>query len=694
MKRLELVWIGLLCGALSIGGCGDDGDDGAAGSGGAGGSAGAGGAGGMIPAPPLGCDPLTPTYCGFPYPNDYWTVSDASTVTGIRLALPEAIMPENGDGVRSTPDAFNEMDGFSPGIAAMTHFPGATVTGLPTPDTIADSLLDDSPTVILNAQTGERLAHWVDLDEYVVQAKIRVDAGEDRPDFNIDRTLEELRQEQALMLRPAIRPEDATRYIVAIRNVVDGEGALVEASPGFAALRDGAPSDDEVIESRRAHFEEIFATLEGAGVPREDLQLAWDFTTASRENHTRAMVHIRDDALGTYPDGVPYTIELKNEGLAAGIVCRLEITFDMPLYMTQGAAGGLLNLGEDGLPEQNGSFPYAAAMIVPESAIETPAALVEFGHGQLGAKEQVLGFQAIAAQANFATFALDWKGFAFDDVPIIFAAIAGGDLSDFRAIPERMHQGFLNFLMAMRTLSREADGGPDTLLNQTLTSDCGGAAIDGSKRYYFGGSQGGILGASIMALSTDVERALLAVPGQPYNLLLNRSVNFDEFAPLFYANYDWNALDSQMNLALIQGLWDRAEPTGYSKYIRTNLLPNTPPHEVLVQVSKSDHQVTNLGAHIMVRTIDGIVNLAPTIRDVWGIPVVEGEHFGSAMIEIDFGNPEAPILNIPPWGDTMRDPHGRATELEALGPVLVDFYENGRAINPCEGPCDENDLAM
>jgi hypothetical protein len=320
---------------------------------------------------------------------------------------------------------------------------------------------------------------------------------------------------------------------------------------------------------------------------------------------------------------------------------------------------------------------------------------VQFGHGQLGAKEQVLGVREFAAQANFATFALDWKGFAHDDVfPTLIPAIAGGDMSAFRAIPERMHQGFLNFLMAMRTLSREAEGGASTTLNESLTNDCGGAKIDGAKRYYFGGSQGGILGASIMALTTDIERGLLAVPGQSYNLLLNRSVNFDEFAPQFYGNYDWNALDVQMNLALIQGLWDRAEPTGYSKYIRTNPLPGTPTHEVLIQVSKADHQVTNLGAHIMARTIGGVVNLAPLIRPVWGIDVwpANEAHTGSAMIEIDFGNPDPPITNIPHWGDTMEDPHGRATELATLITALPTFYETGVAENLCTGPCDEDDL--
>lgn len=645
-----------------------------------------------VPPPPLDCDPLTPSYCGFPFPNDYWTESDADSVTGLRLALPQVIMPSTTDGEQSSPDAFNEMDGFSPGVAAMTHLPGATVTGLATPDTIDSSLLAQSATVIINATTGDRLAHWVDLDEYVVQAQLRIEASEKLPRFTIERDLDELRQEQALMLRPAIRPEDATRYIVAIRNVVDSEGVILEPSPGFKALRDDLPSDDPIIESRRAHFEEIFSALEASGIARDDLQIAWDFTTSSRENNTAAMLHMRDEALATAPDGVPYTLELVDEDLIEGMACRLEVTFDMPLYMTKGETGGLLNLGEDGLPEQNGSFGYSAALIIPLSAQTDPAPLVAFGHGQLGAKEQVLGFQPIAAAQNLAAFGLDWKGFSHDDVGTVIGALAGGDLSTFRTVPERMQQGFLNFLVAMRTLSVAADGGPSTPLNQALDRDCGGAALDGSRRYYFGGSQGGILGASLMAVATDIERGLLAVPGQSYNLLLNRSVNFDPFAAQIYSRYNWNALDMQMNLALIQGLWDRAEPTGYSKYIRSNLLPGTPAHEVMIQVSKADHQVTNLGAHIMARTIGGVVNLAPTIRDVWGFEVVTGKHRGSAMLEIDFGNPDPPITNIPHWGDDMEDPHGRATELRSIGDTLSIFYATGVVENPCEGRCDADDI--
>ena len=41
----------------------------------------------------------------------------------------------------------------------------------------------------------------------------------------------------------------------------------------------------------------------------------------------------------------------------------------------------------------------------------------------------------------------------------------------------------------------------------------------------------------------------------------------------------------------------------------------------------------------------------------------------------------------------MRDPHGRAAELVSLGPALLRFYETGELQNPCNGPCDEDDLA-
>jgi hypothetical protein len=63
------------------------------------------------------------------------------------------------------------------------------------------------------------------------------------------------------------------------------------------------------------------------------------------------------------------------------------------------------------------------------------------------------------------------------------------------------------------------------------------------------------------------------------------------------------------------------------------------------------------------------------------------------MIEVDFGNPEAPLTNTPQWADTMDDPHGRATELTVLVEEgLPTFYETGVVENLCNGPCDQDDI--
>ena len=82
--RFSVIWVLACTLACALVGCASD--SGAGGSGGSGGSVGApgegGAGGGAVPAPAIGCDPLVPTYCGFPYPNDYFTVSDESTVTG------------------------------------------------------------------------------------------------------------------------------------------------------------------------------------------------------------------------------------------------------------------------------------------------------------------------------------------------------------------------------------------------------------------------------------------------------------------------------------------------------------------------------------------------------------------------------------------------------------------------------------
>jgi hypothetical protein len=352
----------------------------------------------------------------------------------------------------------------------------------------------------------------------------------------------------------------------------------------------------------------------------------------------------------------------------------------VPLYLDKPSSGAILNVGPDGLPVQNGTATYPFLVHIPYSATTgTPGALLQYGHGLLGGRDEIEAgnVQEMANEKNFVVFATDWIGMASDDVSGIIGVISGGNIGDFKRTPDRLHQSFVNGLLAMRMMS-------GAFAQDDAVKFNGVSAIDPAQRYYDGNSQGGIFGACYMAITTDVTRGVLGVPGQPYGLLLNRSKDFDPFFSIMRATFP-NALDQQIVLGLIQMVWDRAEPGGYSHHITQDMLPGTPAHDVLLHVAMGDHQVNTLAAHIMARTV-GAKNIAPVNRTIFGIEEVMAPHTGSAMVEWFFGNAPDPITNIPP--SDGEDPHGKVRKLASAKSQKDVFLRTGVVQNFCTGPCD------
>lgn len=602
------------------------------------------------------CDPLVPTHCGYPFPSNVYLVEDDARTTGRRVAFGATTLPKNAQNVQAVPDEFARSDGFSAGAALMTHLPGATVTGLPTPLSIEASLSDSSPTIVLNAETGERVPHFSELD-------MSTDGAEQR----------------AFMLRPVARLADATRYIVAVRHVVDASGVALEPSDAFRALRDGSDSSEPSVQSRRALYADIFARLEAHGVSRKDLQIAWDVTTASLANNTAWMLSVRDRALASVgSDGPPYVIDKVIDDYSTDTARKIEGRITVPLYLDQPGPGGKFVFGGDGLPTQNGTAQYPFTVLIPKSATTgTPGIVVQNSHGLFGTRSEMEGFQPQANQFGWVLVATDLVGMASEDLGNIAQIITGGDIGSFHSVPDRLSQGFVNMLLVTRMMRGAFARDPQVQF-------AGKSAIDTTKSYYFGASQGGIMGATFMALTPDVLHGGLGVPGQPYNLLLNRSVDFDPYFNVIRASYP-NALDVQLLLGLVQMQWDRAEPTGYSHHIARDPLPGCPPHSVLMQVAIGDHQVTTLGAHVMARAI-GAKSLLPANRKIFGVEEVQAPYSGSAIIEASFGLPPEPITNTP-----MRegeDPHGKLRKVPVAAETLRQFLDTGVANALCNGVCD------
>lgn len=645
MKRTWLV----LSLATLVFGCSDSGTDGTGGSGGTGDTGGTGG-GGEITYPLLECDSLVPEFCGYPFPSNVYSVVDASTPTGRRVSFGSETILGN------QPAPWDKSDGFSAGSPLMTYLPGIALAQFGGQDNIEESLSTTSPSILIDAETGDLVPHFAEID-------MRAPTAEQR----------------STMIRPVVRLRDDARYIVAFRNLRNEDDELIEASPGFAALRDDTESEDASIGARRVLYEDIFAQLADKGWDRGDVQIAWDFNTASDANNTDWLVHMRDTAFALVEDGIDYTIDTVEEDYETdNIAFRIFGTFRAPQFMTSSGPGSLLVFGDDGLPMVNEADPWTDVpfeVLIPNSATaEDPAEIIEYGHGLLGQMTQIQSshFRSFMNEYNYTFCATDLIGMSDSDFETIGLILASGNISNLQTMFDRLHQGFLNYVLLMR------------MMTTTFAADpVYGQYIKGGEGYYYGISQGGIMGTVFLALSPDVKRGALGVMGQPYSMLLFRSVDFNQFLDIIKMNYT-DFREQQFAVALFQMLWDRVEPTGYTHHIRSNPLPTTNTKEVLARVGIADHQVSTHAGHIMARTLD-VPHLTTGLREIWGLTPVESTSGGSFYTEYDFGLPGEPLCNVPM--SLCDDPHELPRRREAARKQLDEFLRNGTGTNFCD-PAD------
>ena len=624
--------------------------------------------------PVTDCDPLQPDHCAYPWPSSHYLAPDETRESGWALTFGPTSLPRSVQGRYVDPTPFERLDGFGLGVSPTVYFPDLDIEGMATEDTIAKSLDEDSPTVWLSVRDDviEKVPHWVELDA-------RSAPGEPA----------------ALILRPAIVLQENTRYVVGMRNLEDTSGAAIAPSEAFATLRAGEGLTDPELKFRHERFEEVFAALEESEVARDELTLAWDFHTASSESLHGKMLKMRDETFAELGEGGPaMTVESVKEfaqtedgsgrEVHEQIAFQIEGTFTAPLYMVGPGPGdeGLFNLGADGKVLRNGTREAKFFARIPHSALDgTPHGIFTYGHGQLGSRYEIYAdhIERLALEQKYILLAADLVGMSEEDGDTAQATIF--DLGQFQSIGDRLHQGILEYLV----LSRAAVTTLPAL--EEMTSR--GVVIDTDHNYYFGASQGGIFGQTFMALTLDVARGFLAVPGANYNLLLHRSKNFDEFQDALDLIYR-DPLDRPLIVSLLQLHWDPTDPISYVRHIKSEPFPGTPPHDALWVAAKGDEQVPVVSTEIVSRSIVDvpIVGTYDAERQPWAIPTVEYPARGSALILWDFGNPwPTGRANLPPGSD-RPDPHSRLDEVDEVSTLFDTFLRTGEIVDVCGGgPC-------
>lgn len=647
---------------------------------------------------PTACENLSGVHCLLPYPSSRFLEADGTTSTGRRVALPVDAMPRNSRGTPIDPAIYNRFDGFSPATSIMTAFGGGDLDGTNLADEqhIGDSLLDTSPTLLfeVHGTTLTRVAHFAELDYF------------DRADP----------MRRPLFIRPAARLTPATRYIVAIRDIhyLAGGGA-VPPSAYFRALRDNMPLTAAAdIESRRAGFEDVFTQLTAVGVARTDLIQAWDFWTASDANLYSDMLAVRDQGLAALTaEGTSCTVTSTMDHPDDHVFRRVYGTVRVPLFIggVDPSVDAECRVVRDasGRPTRNTTTRYADVpftISIPDSVNTSLMAdgdagrLVEYGHGLFGSQDESesgwLG--EWADRDELVVVAVDWWGMSEYDIGRVAGTI--GELSRLPALTERYMQGILNFLAIVRSLITA--GGCQDLAELHINSHY---VINPAERYYQGNSQGGIMGTSVAALSTDTTRFGIGVGGMAYSILIPRSIDGEQYVNIMYNQYRHDPIVTSLNWVMSQAQWDLTEPSTYVTHIRANTLPCplpectggvTPVHHVAFQIGRDDAQVPNVGAAMSARSmLDATGGMLPLMTDAthvspfipYGLPATSGPVESALTVYLIPATPVLPIGARTPAGDTpahegVRRSRAAQDQLDAF------FHADGMVTQTCDGPCD------
>ncbi len=593
------------------------------------------------------------------------------------VTLTGAAKPTTAAGIDADVLSPLAADGFSRQPAIVCALPDAVVSdGLQSVVDDASPSLDasKSPTLLVRADTGETIAHYVDLDP--------------SPD---DAT------HVPIAIRPFSQLEPGVRYVVALRGVKNASGNLAAPAEGFRRIRDRDLSHDPALSPVAARYEtDVFPVLANVGVARDSLQLAWDFTTESKAWPEHDMLDLRALVQAWLDQNTPVVNVTEVDPGTAEYWEVIKGTITVPLYLDQPGPGGRLFRGSDGKIAQNGTTDLPFVIDVPTTVRDAfdPGRAIAFGHGFFGNTDETDGQAArtLLSTLHAVTFAINWWGMSKDDLGNVVNLISSTP-AELHTFVERVYQAMANWMVTTRAiktalasapeLHRPASG-PGVVQGPNNTTNAGALLYDEAHVQYFGASLGALLGGTMTALDPDVERAVLNVGGGSWETIMPRSSAFAGLE-FFVHSAMQSEIGTQVFDAMLANALDRIDPAIYAPYLIGSALPNNPNRQILLQIGIGDASVPNPASFFFARTL-GLSMVQPSPETVWHIPLADASTLQSAITVWDFGI--SPDVYRAASAPAPNDVHNGLRNVPTVMQQMDAFYApNGTVTDPCSGPC-------
>jgi hypothetical protein len=607
-----------------------------------------------VPPVPAEANPLGSTVNILPFPSSLYEHADG------RLDVPVGAFPTNVvSKVPFDPTPLARRRGWPATTTLLWAAPGGVdPAGLVDHTRMADSVGAASATVIVDMTTGERVAHFAEVDVNELDHFER----------------------QAVYLRPAQRLVGGRRYAVGIRDTLRSRaGTRLPVTPGFAAVLADRDTGHARLDAARPRLRAAITALEAAGVSRDELLVAWDFTVTPDADAIAEPLAARAAALaamGPLGENLAYTVtsDLGPYPSDNRIARRIELELAAPSLAGEGHAG--YHRDASGAIVVQGTMTAKAYIMVPPCAtFDEPAGILIYGHGFFGNLNELRGAEYardLARDGCFVVAGTQWTGMSTDDIPD--ALLALNDLNKAWGFGERIWQGIAN-TMALAQLLR------GKLASELLVDGEGRTLVDPARQVFLGISLGHILGSTFIAYDPFVTRGVLHVGAANWLLMFERSNNWAVYGLPLKSTYD-DLLDAaimeQILGIALEGV-DGATVAGVE-------LPDTPAKQMLVHTSIGDCAVPNLASFFQARSL-GLDLISPAVTVPYGFADRQVASSERAWVIVD----EQPTPLPPETNEVFsfdNVAHENPRRREAIQAQMQAFWATGVVTNTCTGPCD------
>ena len=473
-------------------------------------------------------------------------------------------------------------------------------------------------------------------------------------------------------------------------------GAALPVSPAFAALRDGTITNNQQIEGIRSRYDQFFTLIARQGYSRPHIALAFDFMVASESYLLGPIEAMRAQALqeagangeGYVNKSLTYTVDTIKPTSTGGEL--VEGTFQATNY---GNADGEFDWDANHLPIEQPPLspapPYT--LYIPGEDLAaggTPLPIGIFGHGLLGTGRGYLDtdssapvIQGMADKSGVALIATDWTGLSGTSDDEVVGGEVATDINQLGKVTERLTQSLINNL-AMTKLARGA------LQQDPRIQPPDHAPFDLSRTFYYGVSLGGIQGASLVSLSDDISRGVLAVPGAAWATMFPRSYDWLQFQTFALMTYPDPLQETEL-LALMQARFDFTDGANITNFMLKEPLPGAPVKTVVLQESIDDCQVQNLATEILARSI-GVQQMTPAYESVFPLDTTPSITTTSVLAQYnllaDVGKYVPPQTDVAATQDNGA--HSDLTLQPESQQQIIDFLQTGYIEQFCSGVCN------